>query len=260
MEGWTLLLGILFLIVCVLLIIIILLQKGRGGGLGAAFGGGGQSAFGTRTGDVFTWVTIVLTGLFLLLAIGTTVAVRPEQKPLFPPQITPTAAAAIPGVDGKITVNISATEKGSELWYTTNGQDPVPNKEGTSKFGMVPVQVLPGTTVKAVAVRLGRTSQVTEVHYPTEEERATAEAERAAALQKLLEDNQQAQPSTGPEGESTPPATEPETTEPATLTDPPTGAAMAGDPDPEWGTPSAEPESTEAESEEAEALEPAEIE
>ncbi len=68
---------ICFLVVCVLLILIVLLQKGRGGGLGSAFGGGGgSSAFGTRTGDVFTWVTILLTGLFLVLAILMVLAVK----------------------------------------------------------------------------------------------------------------------------------------------------------------------------------------
>ena len=71
-------LAVLFLIVCILLIVVVLLQKGRGGGLGAAFGGAGSSAFGTKTGDVFTWVTITLTGLFLLLAIITTLVYRPE--------------------------------------------------------------------------------------------------------------------------------------------------------------------------------------
>ena len=73
----TIFLGMLFVLVCVLLIIVVLLQKGRGGGLSGAFGGGGgSSAFGTRTGDVFTWVTIVLVALFLLLAIVTTLVWR----------------------------------------------------------------------------------------------------------------------------------------------------------------------------------------
>ena len=67
----TTLFATLFIVICVLLIIVVLLQKGRGGGLGAAFGGMGSSAFGTKIGDVFTWVTIVLVALFLLLAIGT---------------------------------------------------------------------------------------------------------------------------------------------------------------------------------------------
>jgi len=60
-----------FVLTCVLLILVILLQKGRGGGLAGAFGGGGggYSAFGAKTGDVFTWITVVLTGLFILIAM-----------------------------------------------------------------------------------------------------------------------------------------------------------------------------------------------
>ena len=53
----------------VVLILIILLQRGRGGGLAGAFGGaGGQSALGTRAGDVFTKITIGLAVLWILLA------------------------------------------------------------------------------------------------------------------------------------------------------------------------------------------------
>lgn len=60
----------MFLLVCVLLILVVLLQKGRGGGLSGAFGGvGGHSAFGTKTGDVFTWITVGLTFFFILFAV-----------------------------------------------------------------------------------------------------------------------------------------------------------------------------------------------
>jgi len=192
-------LGILFMIVCVLLIIVILLQKGRGGGLGAAFGGGGQSAFGTRTGDVFTWITIVLTGLFLLLAILTSVAIRPEQKPLSAPVIVPTAAAARVDANNMISVQISSAEKTAELWYTTNGDDPVPRKEGTSQFGTHPILVKPGTMVKAIAVRAGRKdSPIATVQYLTEAEQ---EAARDAAIRQYLENL----PPVSPEPESTGP-------------------------------------------------------
>lgn len=52
----------------VILIGVILLQRGRGGGLAGAFGGmGGQSAFGTKAGDVFTKITIVLATVWIVL-------------------------------------------------------------------------------------------------------------------------------------------------------------------------------------------------
>ena len=62
--------AVLFVICAVTLILIILVQKGRGGGLSGAFGGGMASGIlGTKTGDFLTWVTIVLVGAFLTLAI-----------------------------------------------------------------------------------------------------------------------------------------------------------------------------------------------
>ena len=58
----------LILIASVLLIFIVLIQRGKGGGLAGAFGGvGGSSAFGSRAGDLFTRVTLVLAGVWLLL-------------------------------------------------------------------------------------------------------------------------------------------------------------------------------------------------
>ncbi len=50
------------------MILLVLIQRGRGGGLAGAFGGmGGQSAFGTKAGDLFTRVTIVTAAIWILL-------------------------------------------------------------------------------------------------------------------------------------------------------------------------------------------------
>jgi preprotein translocase subunit SecG len=52
------------------LILLVLVQRGRGGGLTGALGGvGGQSAFGTKAGDLFTKITIgcAVTWIFLCM-------------------------------------------------------------------------------------------------------------------------------------------------------------------------------------------------
>lgn len=69
----------LLMFVGVLLMIVILLQRGRGGGLAGAFGGaGGQSAFGTRAGDVFTKITAIMAIIWVFLAGVSRFALEPK--------------------------------------------------------------------------------------------------------------------------------------------------------------------------------------
>ncbi|WP_425614789.1 preprotein translocase subunit SecG [Anatilimnocola sp. NA78] len=55
----------------IFLTLLILVQRGRGGGLTGALGGmGGQSAFGTKAGDVFTKITVVTALLWIVMSMG----------------------------------------------------------------------------------------------------------------------------------------------------------------------------------------------
>ena len=140
-------LGTLFCVVCVLLILIVLLQKGRGGGLGAAFGGAGSSAFGTRTGDVFTWVTIVLTGLFLVLAISAVKVFREAPKPAATVNFDP--------AEGEIakptTVHLATPTKNAVIRYTIDGSEPTEQSPKYVKEDGIVVD--PGMTIKARAFK-----------------------------------------------------------------------------------------------------------
>jgi preprotein translocase subunit SecG len=67
-SWWSTILNTLVLIVSVLLIFLVLIQRGKGGGLAGAFGGvGGSSAFGSRAGDLFTRITLILAAVWILL-------------------------------------------------------------------------------------------------------------------------------------------------------------------------------------------------
>ena len=139
----TTFLAVLFVIICLLLIIVILLQKGRGAGLGGAFG-----AFGTRTGDVFTWVTIILVGVFLLLAVVATRVFTPTPTPVDTPTFVPP-----PGpINKTIRVSIQCRTPKARIFYTLDGSDPT--KEAIEYDGAT-VPVRPGQTLKARAFLRG---------------------------------------------------------------------------------------------------------
>lgn len=76
---WTQwLVALLIIVICCFFMLIILLQRGRGGGLAGAFGGaGGSSAFGAKTGDVFTWITVVVAAVLLVVCIWANFVLEP---------------------------------------------------------------------------------------------------------------------------------------------------------------------------------------
>ncbi len=118
------LLGFMLVFTSLFLVLLVLIQRGRGGGLTGALGGmGGQSAFGTKAGDIFTRITVGVAAFWIGLCIlsinvlGTQQSlfssdlggaapqavapetVNPPQAPTAsPPPPAPAGAEAVPGV------------------------------------------------------------------------------------------------------------------------------------------------------------------
>jgi preprotein translocase subunit SecG len=96
-----------FLLISIVMILIVLIQRPQGGGLGGAFGAGGggggggggagQTAFGTKTGDVLTGGTIAIFVLFIVFAVILNFVTRPTQAvPSQPTIASPVSTEAIP--------------------------------------------------------------------------------------------------------------------------------------------------------------------
>jgi preprotein translocase subunit SecG len=88
--------GFLLVFSALFLIALVLIQRGRGGGLAGAFGGaGGQSAFGTKAGDVFTKITVVVAACWILLCI-LALNMLGRSDSLFSPTLGGSAGQAVP--------------------------------------------------------------------------------------------------------------------------------------------------------------------
>jgi len=150
-----------------LLIFVILLQRGRGGGLAGAFGGaGGQSAFGTKAGDVFTRITIGIAIVWVLMAVLTGYAMTYESgKTRFGggEQAQKDAAAtegeAVPIQSGGAPNPFEAGTKDKNKTAPANEAANTPSSKEASKTPAAPQTSAPGAA--------GKTQPATKTTPPT---------------------------------------------------------------------------------------------
>src|SRR5438034_9328838 len=139
------------MLLSVFLILVILVQRGRGGGLTGALGGmGGQSAFGTKAGDLFTRITIIVAAIWVLLSMAslkvlnrysTTGGLSPGERG----QATPVSKM---GEGGLLP---SATKTGETLAEKAESSTATPTAEksaspSTPTAGAPPADSTPATT------------------------------------------------------------------------------------------------------------------
>jgi len=155
MAALSVVLVILFILICVLIIGIVLMQDPKGGGLAGVLGGAGaSSAFGAKTADVVMKVTIGLGIVFFALSLLLGYYYRVEKvttgplpaQPLLPPiEATPVpgAAAAPAGVPAQPAPGAPAQAAPAGGASTTPSQ-PAP-AQGTSGAAQEPAATPPGT-------------------------------------------------------------------------------------------------------------------
>lgn len=118
---------VLMFLTATFLILLVLIQRGRGGGLAGAFGGlGGQSAFGTKAGDLFTRITIGVAAFWIILCATSVkllsdqdksrLDVGPGETATVPPVAggAPKAADSAPGAAGPKTTPSAPTDSGPD--------------------------------------------------------------------------------------------------------------------------------------------------
>jgi len=115
-------LGLLLVLSSLFLILLVLVQRGRGGGLAGALGGmGGQSAFGTKAGDVFTKITVGVAAFWICLCV-LAINVLGRQQSLLSGSLgsgAPTAVTAGAGIETPAATGAAAPAASAETAVPT---------------------------------------------------------------------------------------------------------------------------------------------
>lgn len=163
---------VLLMLVSAFLMFVVLIQRGRGGGLAGAFGGaGGQSAFGTKAGDMFTWITVWAGIAWVILAILAGWALRVENAGSFTGGTGPAAAAAAPGGKEKDKKeDADEPAPGDDVPKTTGKKSALPKSDEKAP-----------TSDKAADAKSGAPAKSTETSPPAKTEAPKGDAPKADA-------------------------------------------------------------------------------
>lgn len=156
------LLGFMLVLTSLLMIFLVLIQRGRGGGLAGAFGGmGGQSAFGTKAGDVFTKITVGVATFWILLCV-LSINVLGRQQSLLSgtlgsaaPQAVGPSAGALPGAEaapsGAQPAATGPTSEAAAPAQTPAGESPASAPAPAAPAASAPAASAPATDGPAAA-------------------------------------------------------------------------------------------------------------
>jgi preprotein translocase subunit SecG len=141
MLGWALFAVSLFLV------LLILVQRGRGGGLTGALGGpGGQSAFGTKAGDLFTritsfvalgWIALCAFTMWLIGSHAPSVAVDPT------PVVAPSPADTRSSVNPMLDLGLEGLNSPGELTPAAPATPEVTSEDEFTDPAMTPATSAP---------------------------------------------------------------------------------------------------------------------
>jgi preprotein translocase subunit SecG len=121
--------GISIFLSSIFLILLVLVQRGRGGGLTGALGGpGGQSAFGTKAGDLFTRITIGVAAAWIFLCAASVFFLREGGIPEMSGDAAVSQASGSLG--GDVAAESAAADAGADLSADSAESSATPEQAG----------------------------------------------------------------------------------------------------------------------------------
>ena len=134
-EALQYVFGPVLFLASLFLVLLVLVQRGRGGGLAGALGGmGGQSAFGSKAGDVFTRITVVVATIWILLCCLAIACLNPQVS--VPPPTQPTLGTGAGSSESEPAgKKEGADEKGSQKAPTSTEAGETDSNSGAGEKG-----------------------------------------------------------------------------------------------------------------------------